>query len=361
MILNFWYRFLYFVNDFSIYLSLITVFLLAVIFGSIKIHRSHFSETKKKALFIILFSFFFIVLIYSGFEGYFRYRFDESDSLGFLKVNGRWFQRHVVFNSYFVRDREFTREKKEGLTRIGVIGDSIAMGYGIKNVKDRFSNILEKKLRDAKQNVEVYNLGESGADTDTEIINYNKAKKLNLDIVVWEYFFNDAEPSINNQGTKVLIKANVRGKITTFVSNYSYFFDYVYWRLSTRYEKTFKELRTADMASYKDEKNFQRHKNVVTSFIKQLKDDNRKIVVIIFPFMYFLPNYPANDIHTTMNNVFRENGVEPIDLLNDLKNEYSKNLIVSKFDYHPNESVQKLAAQKLYDKILPLLNQSESK
>lgn len=305
---------------------------------------------------------FFIILIYSGFEAYYRYRFDESDSLGFLKVNGRWFQRHVVFNSYFVRDREFRLEKKEGATRIGVIGDSIAMGYGIKDVNNRFSNLLEKKLKDTGKNVEVYNLGESGADTDTEIINYNKTKKLNLDIVVWEYFLNDAQPNNNrSKGAGVLTKEGRRGALAKFISSYSYFFDYVYWRLSARYEKTFRELRNADMSAYKDKEIFERHKKFVESFIKELKDENKKVVVIIFPFMYFLPNYPAKDIHLTMGNIFRENGIVPIDLLDDLKDENSKDLIVGRFDYHPNISVQKLAAQRLYDRILPLLNQSESK
>lgn len=358
MLLNFWYRFLYFINDFKLYIFLLSLFILALIFLSIKIHKSKISEKKKKIFFVGFFSLFFIILTFSGFEAYFRYRFDESDSLGFLKVNGRWFARHIVFNSYFVRDREFTLEKKEGVVRIGVIGDSIAMGYGIKNVDDRFSNLLEKKLRDAGKNVEVLNLGESGADTDAEIVNYNKAKKLNFDIIVWEYFLNDAQPDNDkNIGRKILLKEGRRGALAKFISSYSYFFDYAYWRLAARYEKTFGELRNADIAAYKDKELFEGHKTSVKSFIKQLKDENKKVVVIVFPFMYFLPNYPAKDIHLIMGNFFRENGIEPIDLLDDLKDKSSKDLIVSRFDYHPNVGVQELAAQRLYDKILPMLTQ----
>lgn len=359
MPINLWYHLSYFFHDFFLYLLLLAISLPILTIGSIKIHKSHTAEIKKKILIITLFSIFFIILIFSGFEAYFRYRFDESDSLGFLKVNGRWFQRHVVFNSYFVRDRDFDTNKKPGVTRIGVIGDSIAMGYGIKDVKDRFSNILEKKLRDAKQNVEVYNLGESGADTDAEIENYNKVKKLNLDIIIWEYFLNDAQPSGKSTGAEVLRKEGARGDIAKFISTYSYFFDYTYWRLSARYEKTLRELRSADMGSYKNREVFERHKELITSFIEQLKNENKKVIVIIFPFMYFFPNYPAKDIHVTMGKIFRENGIEPIDLLDDLKNKNTKDLIVSKFDYHPNIGVQKLAADRLYDKILPLLNQSQ--
>lgn len=355
MLFSIYSRLLYFLNDFSVYLVLIILSFLVFIFLSSYVIHSQKSETRKKIYVIVLFTIFLGVLIYSFFEAYMRYRFDESDSLGFLKVTGRWFKRHVVFNSYFVRDREFTLEKKEGTIRIGVIGDSIAFGYGIKNVNNRFSNILEQKLRSAHYNVEVYNLGKSGYDTDTEILEYEKNKKLNFDIIVWEYFLNDAQPQGDSRGTKVLIKEHRQNKILSLLSSKSYFFDYVYWRLSKRYEKTFKELRNADMDAYHDSTTFKKHKNDVLQFIQELKSDNTKFVVIIFPFMYFLPDYPAYDIHKTMNGIFKENNVEVIDLLDDLKHKQSKEVIVGRYDYHPNEWVQQLAAQRLYDKIMPLL------
>lgn len=359
LILNSWRHFAYFLKDFALYLALISISFIALIFASSKIYRLKIAENKRKIILAVLFSIFSAILIYSCIEAYFRYRFDQSDSLGFLKVNFKWFQRHVVFNSYFVRDRDFDQKKKKGRIRIGVIGDSTAMGYGIKDVNNRFSNILEKKLKDKEFDVEVYNLGKSGYDTDQEVDEYNSHfKSLDFDIIIWEYFLNDAESKDKSRGTQVLLKEQAQSKPIQFISNYSYFFDYIYWRLAARYEKTFRELRNADMAAYQDKENFSHHKQSVVNFIKQLKDENRKVAVIIFPFLVFFPNYPANDIHVTMNKIFRENGIEPIDLLDDLKDKKSKDLIVSSYDYHPNESVHKIAAQRLYDKILPLLNKN---
>lgn len=346
----------YFLRDFSGYLILILICLFVLIFTSLQIIRSDRSDSKKKLIVTFIFSIFLLILIFSFFEAYFRYRFDESDSLGFLKVNNKWMQRHVIYNNYFTRDRDFERKKKEGTARIGIIGDSITFGYGIKNVNNRFSNILEKKLKDAKYNVEVYNLGKSGFDTPDEIEEYNKNfKQLNFDIIVWEYFLNDAQPKGKSKGTKVLLKERAKGELTTFLSDNSYFFDYIYWRMAAKYEKTFRELRNADVAVYYDEKNFEQHKKDVTNFIAQLKNENRKIIVIVFPFMYFFPNYPALDIHKRMDNIFKENGVELIDLLGDLKDKYSKDLIISQFDYHPNEFVHKIAADRLSEKIIPFL------
>lgn len=349
----------YFLIDFSGYLILDVISFLLFIVFLYKIYKSQNTDFQKKFLITLFFSLFAFALIFSGFEAYFRYRFDESDSLGFLKVTGKWFKRHVVFNSYYVRDRDFDMNKKKGIVRIGVMGDSIAMGYGIKNVNNRFSNILEKKLRDSGYKIEVYNIGKSGLDTEAEIDTYNELKQLNFDIVIWEYFLNDAQPKEKSTGTKVLVKERTQGKIAMFLSHYSYFFDYLYWRISTRYDKIFVELRNADIAAYHDKANFERHKNDVEKFIQQLQDEKRKIVVIIFPSIRFLPlaKYPSKDVHGTMGNIFKNHGISLIDLLDDLKDKDSTQLVVGEYDYHPNEYVQTIAAQRLYEKILPLVKE----
>ena len=56
-----------------------------------------------------------------------------------------------------------------------------------------------------------------------------------------------------------------------------------------------------------------------------------------------------------MGNYFRDQGVETIDLLNDLKGKDAKSLIASPFDSHPNEYVYNLAAERIFEKVKPLL------
>src|SRR3990167_9037388 len=158
-------RLTYFFSDFWGYLLLCSVALLLFIFGFYKIFKSSLPENRKKIFLSAIFSLLIVIFAFSFFEAYFRYSYDESDGLGFLKVNQRWHKRHVVFNNYFFRDRDFSSIKREGVVRIGVFGDSVAFGEGIKNVNNRFSNILEQKLRDAGKNAQVYNLGTQGYDT----------------------------------------------------------------------------------------------------------------------------------------------------------------------------------------------------
>lgn len=307
---------------------------------------------------MIIFSIFSLVIIYSGFEAYFRYRFDESDSLGFLKVTSKWNSRHVVFNNYQYRDRDFTVSKKPGVVRIGVMGDSNAFGYGIKDANQRFSNVLEENLKKNGYKVEVYNFGVSGLDTDTEVLEYQRVKQFNFDILVWQYFLNDVEPYNQSTGTKVLQEAQKEPPgIITFLSDNSFFFNYVYWRLSAKYNATYVKIKNSDLAQYNNPPVFNSHKQIIDNFTKDLNADKKKIVVLVIPFIYFIPNYPAvaMDVHKRMDKIFTDDGANVVDLLPYIKGKNKRDLVVGMYDAHPNEYVHALAADKLYGAIYPLL------
>src|SRR3989304_4707165 len=147
-------RLSYFANDFILYLVLICLAFLFFSCAIFKLYRSALSKKRRNLYLSFVSLVFAIILTYSAAEAYFRFVYDESDGLGFLKTNARWHQRHVVTNNYFVRDRDFETAKAEGVRRIGVIGDSITFGGGIKNQNDRFSNLLEDSLNKEGKNVQ---------------------------------------------------------------------------------------------------------------------------------------------------------------------------------------------------------------
>lgn len=349
-------RLAYFLGDFYPFLILIVFSFFAVIFITVTVFKSTLSQNLKKLELSFLSFFIFLILMFVISEAYFRYIYDVSDGLGFLKVNEKWHKRHVVYNSYFFRDRDFDPIKKEGIVRIGVLGDSIAFGGGIENVDARFSNILEKKLKESTKNVEVYNLGKPGYDTEAEINEYERIKNLNFDIIIWQYFLNDVQPLEKSTGTSIISKNSQKAKIIKWAGDKSYFLDFAYWRLSSRYQNTIRELKDADINQYKNEEVLTRHKEQIADFIKSLKEENKQVLVIIFPFINLVgPSYPAIQVHSEMSNYFKDREVDVIDLLDDLKDKNPQNLVASKFDAHPNEDVHKLAADKLFEKIMPLL------
>ncbi|MFH1833188.1 MAG: SGNH/GDSL hydrolase family protein [Candidatus Levyibacteriota bacterium] len=363
MLMKIWGHVSYFLKDFGPYLIILFTASIFFLFSIIKIYKSKISQNKKNALLLLVFTLVSFIFIYSGFEAYLRFRFDESDSLGFLKVSERWFQRHVVFNNFNYRDKKFTLDKTPGVVRIGVIGDSLAMGYGIKNINDRFSNILEKKLNDNGSHVEIYNFAQSGFDTEHETLEYQKVKKFNFDILLWSYFLNDIEEASKSAGTAVLKKAQeLPSPLIQFLSDNSFLFNYIYWRLDARYDKTFSNLKNADLSQYDDQAVFSHHKQLISSFSAQLQAENKKTVVVIFPFFYFFPNYPLDAIavHNRMDKIFQDNGALAIvDMLNYVKGKNKNELVVGPYDAHPNEYVHNLTAEKLYDAIFPLLENKD--
>ncbi|MEX2028369.1 MAG: SGNH/GDSL hydrolase family protein [Candidatus Curtissbacteria bacterium] len=357
MLFNLWAHASYFLKDFVIYIILLISSFTLLVIGAFKIYKSALSPRRKKIILALASTAFCLVLVFSFFEAYFRYVYDESDGLGYLKVNQRWNDRHVIFNSYFVRDRDFNFDKKEEITRIGVMGDSLAFGAGIKNVDNRFSNLLEKKLKETGENVEVYNFGKPGHDTQAEIEEYRKLKTLNFDIIVWEYYLNDIQPQESSTGTPIINRNSQRAEIVKLMSDKSFFLDFLYWRFSSKYQKTIQDLKTADLNQYKNAEVLESHKKAIKDFLDELKSDNKQVVVIIFPFIQFLgPSYPAEEIHKQMSGYFSENGVQVIDLLPDLKDKSPKEVMASRFDAHPNEFVHRLATERLYEKVTVLLS-----
>ena len=359
MLKNYISHILYFISDFWPYL--VIVLLSSIIFIVILyfIYKSKLFLTGKRIVFSILTTIFVFILTYSFLEAYFRYVYDVSDGLGFLNVNNKWHARHVVYNNYFFRDRDFDVDKKTGAVRIGVLGDSVTAGGGIEDVNNRFSNILERKLRKSGFNAEVYNLGKSGYDTQGEIEQYQSVKHLNFDIIVWEYFLNDIQPENASTGSSIIAESSQKTKLARFFSDKSYLFDFIYWRFSSRYKNTFEALKTADLAQYKNENILTTHQKIIASFIEELKKENKKIIIVIFPFVHLIgPNYPAQSVHSEMDDFFVEQGVEVIDLLRDIKEYPVRDLVASRFDSHPNEFVHRIAADKIFEKITPLLEKS---
>lgn len=356
MLFNLWAHLSYFLKDFSLYIIIILPSLPISIILAFIIYKSNLKVIYKKVLISIVFTILILILTYSVFEAYFRYVYDASDGLGFLKINERWHNRHVVFNSDFFRDRNFDEKKKAGVVRIGVLGDSITFGGGIENVNNRFSNILEKKLKETGYNVEVYNLGKPGYDTEGEIQVYESVKHFNFDIIVWEYFLNDIQLLGKSTGTPIIARESKTGKTVQFLSQKSFFFDFLYWRTSQRYNRTLGELRNADLERYKDADQLKLHLAQTAEFLKKLNAENKKVIVVIFPLLYFLgPNYPAEDVHEIMSTHFKENGAQVIDVFSFLKGRNGKDLWASPFDSHPNEFVHNIAAQKIYDEVVGIV------
>lgn len=96
--------------------------------------------------------------------------------------------------------RDVTRpvETREGLRRIVILGDSVAYGHGVE-AAEAFPQILERIVRPAGRDVDVFNVALPGWSTRQERIAYERiASKYKPDVVVLAVCLNDlAELQIN--------------------------------------------------------------------------------------------------------------------------------------------------------------------
>jgi hypothetical protein len=81
-------------------------------------------------------------------------------------------------------------------------------------------------------------LGKLGFDTAGEIEEYQWVKHMNFDIIIWQYFLNDIQPKGESTGTDIIDRNSQQAIFVKQISDRSYFFDFIYWRLSSKYGRT---------------------------------------------------------------------------------------------------------------------------
>jgi hypothetical protein len=136
-------------------------------------------------------------------------RFVESAPWGIRKVianvdathqTDEYRYRYRTNSQGFRGTKEYSLNPKEGVYRIVVQGDSVTLGYGVKD-NETYSQVIEDMLRKKGINAEVINMGVSGFGTAEELIQFNNvAKKYKPNLVILGYFQNDDK---NNHVSKL--------------------------------------------------------------------------------------------------------------------------------------------------------------
>ncbi|MDA0991942.1 MAG: SGNH/GDSL hydrolase family protein, partial [Verrucomicrobia bacterium] len=101
-------------------------------------------------------------------------------------LNDSW----PVINSHGQRDIERTYDKPAGTTRIIMLGDSVVMGNGIRDLNDTLSRQLERQLQ--PDPIEVLNFGVSGYCTRSEVeLLKVRGLQYDPDVVILVFVMND--------------------------------------------------------------------------------------------------------------------------------------------------------------------------
>lgn len=247
----------------------------------------------------------------------------------------------VVTNSDGLRDREIPVDRAPGTIRILMLGDSLTFGWGIP-AERTYSKRLETLLREAGHAVEVINAGVGNYNTAMEVEYFlERGVKYRPDIVVLNYFINDAEPMPKYE-TNILTR-NLRA--------------YVYF--ASRFDAA---LRQADVTNRADWQNYyaalyDETRNseglaMMRGAIKRLADYSRangiRLYVANYPELRMLKNYPFPFVDDLMREIARTNGLLYIGLLRTVRDLDPSVLWVTPPDPHPSVVAHEAFAQELF-------------
>ncbi|MBU1262912.1 SGNH/GDSL hydrolase family protein [bacterium] len=221
-----------------------------------------------------------------------RFKLSNNPAIGYEPVpNYEYYGKDLYFyefhgksNSLGFRDCEHSLQKKEGVYRILIIGDSISMGLGIERTEDIYPVLLEKKLGELNKNIEVINFGVSGYNTQQEVgILIEKGLRFKPDLVLLQYCLNDIT-EVNGGIVEELRRREGESKRIdqSLVNPYlfqSAIYRFIYYRIFPNIFNKKVEARHKALDLLKNDtvkKSFQ--------LLRRVTDENKfDVVVVVFP------------------------------------------------------------------------------
>ena len=299
--------------------------------------------------FVILFSLLFLierVLIF--------YSTEDKDNYGFTT---EFKKKYIRYNKYGYRDYEYNLKKKEGVSRIIVLGDSQTFGHGIKDLNNTWVKKLEKKLIESVGNtsIEVLSISGPGWNSDTYLYElFKKSFKFNPDLVILAYYHNDIPFPISlncdSSDRKITPDINIfqSSKLVSFIN----------FRINRLLEKIGEKPRYSDCLNQAyDSIGWEMNKFYLDIMGLSLSIKKIHFMITVIPLIHQLDsNYPLAGPHKKLKEFSIKRNIEFLDFYEEgFKNLNPSNLKVSKTDHHLNKNAGDIMADVLFEKIKGLI------
>lgn len=244
----------------------------------------------------------------------------------------------VSINSNKLRDREIPFEKPAGVKRVLMLGDSLTFGWGV-DFDSTSSKVLERELNAHRgpPGVEVINTGVGNYNTAMEVQYFlNEGQKYSPDLIVLNYFINDAEETPRYTGN--------------FFNEHFQSWVYLAGRLDTLARMGGKKKTWAEHYGALYDENapgWQQTKESVKTLGKWCKEHNVPCILANQPELHDLKNYPFTHVNEKLAKLSEEAGLEYFDLLPSVREEPEETLWVTVPDPHPNNKACTLFGKAL--------------
>ena len=256
-------------------------------------------------------------------------------------------------NSQGYRDREHAFEKNEGVSRIVLIGDSVAMGQGVQ-LEYSVGKILERKLNASPdmpdRKFEVVVLARSGYSTVQQLVLLEQeALDYSPDLILWSYVLNDpAHPVFHDANGELGL----------------YYYKPTFHSAHYVYKKLFEIREQRRLKNWGCPREY--HALLHCVYWYELSDNIKKIGTITrannVPVLFVIhpvfqqnnnfQHYSLEELHSQLGKTASSSGLEVVDLLSIYRRYKPFDLAQSDEDaWHPNRKGNRVAAEHIYDAI----------
>ena len=267
--------------------------------------------------------------------------FDAFDTL----TTDNWYHRYWGdANIYGFRGKEGKPLGNQKL--VAVVGDSFVAGAGIEDYRDRFSDVLEKKLG---SQFFVANLGMLGANTLEE---FQVLRKSNIepDVLIVSHFDNDIVPSVRRSFYRDLRKRSSAMYLIGILSRGSYFFGDIFaCLLSDKLHRQYVEEDDNYVLQINDDELRKKHLFNVQRFIDFSQSKKIPIIFVVFPVLQYGMKLSYQVSTKKIEQFLVKKNVPVVSVYSLVKDMEYPDRMVNSHDSHPSIEVHRLVAQRLYE------------
>ena len=244
----------------------------------------------------------------------------------------------VVTNSIGLRaDREIAAPKDPSTTRILMLGDSVTFGFGVAQ-HETTSAQLESLLNGSGRRVEVLNAGVGNYNTAMQVEAYlQRQRSLGPDLVVLNFFVNDAEPTPVPRGnflTRSSLAAVYFNNRVDSVARWS--------NGAPGWEQYYSDLFKDDAPGW------QAAKQSITALEQACDEDGRRLAIVNYPDLHQTNPYPLTAITDRVQQLASELGLPFLDLTPEVTGQNQAALLwVNGGDPHPNAATHEKYARRI--------------
>ncbi|MBI1286276.1 MAG: hypothetical protein GC178_01745 [Flavobacteriales bacterium] len=334
-------------NDLNLFFLLVMSFPILLLFVLIGLKtQGAWLRSSKTGLVIwnAVFLLFLTSTIFLAGETYYRFFVDTTDSFALNKTTRRWAMRHYEKNNMGVRDNvDYNYLIGSGKRRLTIIGDSFTAGHGVKDVNDRFGNLLKVRF----PNTEVHVLGTNGFETIDELERFRKilSEGYEPDFVMLTYCLNDISYLIP-EAQEVYREMAEFDRNLNYIERESYLVNTLVFRIMANRNPNVTNYYAFLKDRYSGE-TWKQQKSVLKQLKALVEENGGHLVVATIPFLHQLEDYQFQSVHDSLVLFWHDSEVPYLNLLPVFESESSESVVVNRFDAHPNEHAHRIIADAL--------------